>query len=371
MKDSAQYKWEIKRHTEVKHTLLEKYLSAWFTILGKTNRTICYFDSFAGRGQYEDGTLGSPVIALKKADLRSAHFAKLKIICIEKDQDNFSNLKEVLERESKKLQNRKKIDLYLENSDFDTVVTKILDNLEQTKRNIAPSFFFIDPFGYKAVPFNTIKRILAYPKTEIFFTFMISFIHRFLEYERISPSLTRLFGTDEWHQIIDLPDRETALIELYREQLHRAGVKFTWQFKVYDSGKLSTKYYLIHATNNFRGHEIMKEIMHKESAHGSFAFLGPKDISERSQTRLFDPNDPEGLPQLLFRRFEGRTISFINLQKEICAPWYLEPPYVEKHYRAALKKLVKQGKVEVRNISTTRGLSNKDKLVFRSNQILT
>ena len=68
-RDSAPEKWEYREHTRVKHILLEKYLAAWVPILGKWNPKICYFDGFAGRGEYADGSLGSPIIALRTADV--------------------------------------------------------------------------------------------------------------------------------------------------------------------------------------------------------------------------------------------------------------------------------------------------------------
>jgi len=79
MKDSAPEKWEYREHTRVKHILLEKYLDVWIPILGRYNPRICYFDGFAGRGEYIDKRtrqtiLGSPLIALKVADGRSKYY---------------------------------------------------------------------------------------------------------------------------------------------------------------------------------------------------------------------------------------------------------------------------------------------------------
>jgi three-Cys-motif partner protein len=55
VRDSAPERWEYREHTRVKHILLEKYLGAWIPILGRWNQKICYFDGFAGRGEYLDG----------------------------------------------------------------------------------------------------------------------------------------------------------------------------------------------------------------------------------------------------------------------------------------------------------------------------
>ncbi len=110
-KNSDLEKWEYREHTRVKHILLKKYLTAWIPILGRWNPKICYFDGFAGRGEYTDGTLGSPLIALEVADRLSEYFGKLTCFFIEKDIENFNNLEKVLKRELPKIRNIQKIEI--------------------------------------------------------------------------------------------------------------------------------------------------------------------------------------------------------------------------------------------------------------------
>ena len=59
--------WRRDAHTEGKHLVLENYLKAWFPILGMGNRNgrILFVDGFAGRGEYEGGEEGSPVVAMR------------------------------------------------------------------------------------------------------------------------------------------------------------------------------------------------------------------------------------------------------------------------------------------------------------------
>lgn len=365
--DSEFEKWKYREHTKVKHILLEKYLVAWMPILGRWNSKICFFDCFAGRGEYVDGILGSPIIALKVADKLSSYYGNLLVVFIEKKEDRFENLKRVLARETSTINNLNKMEIKLENREFADFAKEIFDYLEEKKSIIVPSFFFIDPFGFSGVPFKIIKRIFSHPKTEIFFTFMVRDISRFIDHPNLRETFTDLYGTDEWKSIIKLPDYEKALIELYRKQLHEeAEVKYTLHFRVCESKRLRTLYYLIHATNNFKGHSIMKTIMFNQSAHGSFAYLGPKDLAERRQTRLFDIHDIGQLKKLLLERFKEETISYDEIQEKICSPWYSEPPYIDKHYREALKELEKESKIRVKRVTskTSKGLSGKDKITF-------
>ena len=145
MKNSALEKWEYREHTRVKHILLGKYLAAWIPILGKYNRRICYFDTFAGRCEYvyekTGNTIqtGSPLIALKIADKLSGYFSKLICFFIEKDKDNFKNLENVVEREKSNIKNWGKIEIIKENDEFANVADEIFQYLENEKSILAPS----------------------------------------------------------------------------------------------------------------------------------------------------------------------------------------------------------------------------------------
>ncbi|MHC4396833.1 MAG: three-Cys-motif partner protein TcmP [Planctomycetota bacterium] len=373
LKDSDPEKWEYREHMRIKHILLEKYLTAWIPILGKWNSRICYFDAFAGRGEYtrrdeySDSALGSPVIALKLADQLEKYFGEFICILVEKDEDNFENLEKVLEREKANIENWNKIKVIKENGEFADVVDGIFKDLEKEKNMLAPSFFFVDPFGFSGIPFKVVERILANPKTEVFFNFMVRDISRFLEHSKLTDVFTELFGTEEWKDLVGLPDREKALIELYRKRLHEVvGVKYSWHFRVCESKSTRTLYYLIHATNNSKGHSIMKGIMYNQSALGSFAYLGPEDIAQRSQMQLFDVHDTEELERYLLNRFAGKTLTYEEIQEKVCMPWYSEPPYIDKHYRKELKNLERLGKIKVQRVTskTPRGLSGQDKIHF-------
>jgi len=370
MKDSAPEKWEYKEHTRVKHILLEKYLAAWIPILGKYNPRICYFDGFAGKGEYIDGTLGSPLIALKIADQRSKYYDKLICFFIEKDEDNFTNLEEVLEREEPNIKNWGKIEVEKKNDEFANVIEEIFEDMAEGYV-LVPSFFFVDPFGFSGIPFRIITRILSNPKTEVFFTFMVRDIARFTQLPELEETFNTLFGTDKWKSILATSQKpEVALIDLYREQLHEAAkVSYSWPFRVCTSEKVQTLYYLLHATNNYKGHSIMKEIMSNQSALGNFAYLGPQDIAARSQMKLFEIDSIESLKDYLLKRFKGREISYNKIQEEVCIPWYSEPPYINTHYNQALKALEKEMKIRVDRVTskTLRGLSGDDEITFPQN----
>lgn len=180
--DSDIKKWEYSEHAKVKHLLLTKYLPTWITILGSFSGRICYFDGFAGRGEYTDGSPGSPILALDAMEevRNNTSVKNFEYNCffIENNKDNYGNLNEVVNRLKSNYPSVNHIECIY--SDFDTKINEILDYLEEKNKMLAPSFFFIDPFGFTGVNFNTIKRILSQPKTEIFFNFMVRDVNRFL-----------------------------------------------------------------------------------------------------------------------------------------------------------------------------------------------
>ena len=66
--------------------------------------------------------------------------------------------------------------------EFATVIGAELDHIERGNSSLAPTFAFVDPFGFSGIPFDLMGRILRYPKCEVFVNVMVEFINRFLEH---------------------------------------------------------------------------------------------------------------------------------------------------------------------------------------------
>lgn len=377
-KDTKSEKWEYKEHTRVKHELLRKYLSAWIMILGKFHRRILFFDGFAGRGEYyskdidKNMSLGSPIISLQIADGllekckekgRKPYFDEFICIAIEKDKDNFKNLQKVITREMEKIKFRNKLKIELINDEFANVANKIF---ELVGKEIAPSFFFIDPFGYSGIPFETVSNILSLPRTEIFFTFMTRDINRFLGTPQVEGILSELYPTQEWreiYKIVNWRKRDQALKDLYVECLLKfAKVQYVFPFRVCMDKKYQTLYYLIHATNNFNGLKIMKDIMHKQGASGEFAWLGPKEIIYERQLKLFE-EDLSSLKNYILKQFKNTTKTFI----EILELTYMHTRFVAPDYIKAFRELENEGKIKIIEKGPRGGITNFTKIIFPKN----
>lgn len=366
LKDNDERKWEYTQHAKIKHLLLSKYLTTWITILGSNSPLVCYFDGFAGRGNYNDGNYGSPILALEAMEqVRStSHIRGLKYNCffIESDLDNFNNLDKVIEQERGRFPSVNSIKCI--NADFDSYINELLDKYDRENKSLAPSFFFIDPFGYTGLSFYTIQRILRNPGAEVFINFMVRDVNRFLSLPNQVENMNMLFGGDSWKELASYSgkERQDALRDLYMNNLLESGsAKYVWPFRICEDDRCATLYYLIYATNHFKGLDVMKGIMYNQSSH--FAFLGPEDHAyqiSKSQLKLFDYNT-EDLKVYLLNRYKNISKTYDGIRRET----YMETLSIDKHYRAAIKELEKERIVRVTRISSKKnGIAGNDLIHF-------
>ena len=360
--DDSLEKWKYKEHTRVKHEILSKYLNGWVRILGKSHN-LNIFDCFAGRGKFSEGEEGSPLVIIKTiAEIREKMGRPKEASCIfiEINDSNFQNLRVEIDKERKNASQRYDgwLDVEFFNDEFANVASRIIDEYSE---RLAPSFFFIDPFGFSGVSFEVIKNILSIKRTEVFMTFMVRDVNRFFESSTHRISIEELYGMDNVQDILqnqypNLP-REQALLRLYRDQLHKsASVKYTRPFKVNADKKLRTTYYLIHATNSPKGCELMKEIMYKAGTEGRFGYLGPAE----GQMSLTQYDGISKLEEFLLVRFSGRTVSYQNVRYETL----MNTEFVRKYYHDAILELEEEDKIQIAGKGPRGGLPENALITF-------
>lgn len=154
MKNIESKHFEIQnKHTELKHNLLQNTLN---TAVGIANHfagqipsaTYTFVDLFAGKGMFDDGTKGSPVIALDVLSnyLKSSlikNFKQLKIIAIEKDENNQSELEQNIENIMKSDDVANQILFLTTNGDWQHYSSTIKSHLNTSNSG----FIFADPFS--------------------------------------------------------------------------------------------------------------------------------------------------------------------------------------------------------------------------------
>jgi three-Cys-motif partner protein len=362
-------KWRMKEHTEVKHEILRKYLRTWARIRSSTNSSLHYFDGFAGRAIYDGERRGSPLLALEVAEDLAERVENFYLTFNELNDENFDDMKEGVEKRRDKCQ---KPDY--RNEPFEDVAPQMM---EDEKHRYVPSLVFVDPFGYDSVPFETVSEIMNMREQgdEVFFTFMVEKIRRFLKDEEKESAISKVLGTDNWKYIRDIKrkDRkEEEILQLYVSQLEdEADVKHVFPFKMMHSEKRSTAYYLIHATNHFKGLKVMKDVMFNEGAEGNFAYLGQDHHGfEEKQMDLFESTETKDnrvadLENHFLDTFEGERASFWDILKES----YADAEAIESHYKKAIRNLEEKDKALIHNFEnrpdgTRRGLGHDDEVEF-------
>ena len=339
--DADPSKWNCPPHTKAKHQMLARYLNGWYPSLSKWNGRIVYLDGFAGRGRYNDGSEGSPLVALRTL-LDHRYFPQMShrtfvFYFVEADTDNAASLQREINtfKASRAPWPANVIDHVL-NDKFDSTANAILAQLREQKRTLAPTFAFVDPFGYSGLPMGLLADLLAYPHTELFVNFMVGHVQRFIRRDGQENTMRSLFGADV-HQVLDgyngQDDRVQHLRGVYKRQLHEL-VRFDY---VQSFGMINSTgnmgYYLFHGTRHPLGVKLMKEAMWNIDPGGGYVF------SDRfaGQDVLFE-REPDLTPlesNLLWRYAGQQGVAVKDLE------WHaiLQTPFRETHVRPVLRKL--------------------------------
>lgn len=219
-------------------------------------------------------------------------------------------------------------------NEFENTLTEILNELQQDGYRLAPTFAFIDPFGFKGAPFDLAKRLLENPRTEVFINIMIDYVNRFALHP--SPAdrqhIQNLLGVSnkEINQIINSQDRILAFRQLYQDKLHKYA-KFVRYFEMRDH-RNKIIYYLFFASNHPRGHAKMKEAFWRVDSQSGFKF---SDRTHPNQPVLFEVDPSSDLVKQLKKHFSGTT----QLSENIITYVENETAYTESHAKKALAHL--------------------------------
>jgi three-Cys-motif partner protein len=336
--------WEIEPHTIAKHEILRRYLGAWFPILGSKIPRIVYMDGFCGPGRYLGGEDGSPIIALKEA-LNQPALANSEVVFLFIDEraDRINHLK--TEISSLKIPANFHIDPII--NEFENTLTEILDGLQREGNQLAPTFAFIDPFGFKGAPFSLVKRLLANPRTEVFINVMIDYVNRFAEHPSVvdRQHIKNLLGASdtEINQVVNSQNRPLAFRQLYQDKLNEHA-KFVRYFEMRDH-RNKVIYYLFFASNHPLGHVKMKEAFWKVDSQSGFKF---SDRTNPNQPVLFELDPSTDLAKELKKHFFGTT----QKSEDVITFAENETAYTSSYAKKALIHLENNNEISVEPTKT-------------------
>lgn len=326
--------WVMEPHTRAKHEILRRYLGAWFGIMGSRNAHIVYMDGFSGPGRYIGGEDGSPILAIKlaKEHYLNNHLSEVTFVFVEERIDRVEHLKS----EVSNLPMPATFHVSLNHNQFDNTLCKLLDSLQNKGVKLAPTFAFIDPFGFKGAPYELVKRLLSNPKTEVFINIMANSVNRFLEHPvpQIKNHIVELFGTSDVLKILNFGNnRIHQLKDLYQTQLEKCA-KYVRYFEMRNEDNVVI-YYLFFATNNRVGHIKMKEAFWRVDPSAGYRF---SDATNANQYILFEEDPSKDLAKLLENHFQGKRLPTSTIQEFVED----ETPYLASHMKKSLRLLEEQ-----------------------------
>jgi three-Cys-motif partner protein len=320
-------KLHMTDHTRAKHRILEEYLKGWFPILSKFKR-ILYLDGFAGSGEYDDGSVGSPIIALNVAN---NHVLKL-----EADEINFFFIENKAKRadylrtkinqmfqatgNGKYAKLRKNFTVEVDHGEFNSTMSSLLSGI---KSSIIPTMAFIDPFGYTDLNLDVLSKILRFNSCELLITYMVGFLDRFSFDEKHQQSIKHsLELTDQEIQTIrsisNNKEREQRWLAILIEKLENKARSmmpmpkevYHLAFEVRDQSN-RLLYHLVYMTKSQTGLEVMKEAMYRVGKDGNLRF---SDYNfDPQQTSILDYSKEKPwvteAASVIYERFKGQSVA--------------------------------------------------------------
>lgn len=170
-------------HSAAKVAFYKSYLVKLLSIMSVTTyfNRVNIFDVFCGRGVYADGGHGSPIQAMeaiKKVREDHPSDTEFRLYLNDVVRKFVLGVKEYIETHFQ-------TDALCKIQYLNTPAYKLFNELQiflnqmpKTSKNL----LFIDPYGYKDIHKETLRRMMANGRTEILLFLPISFMHRFTHY---------------------------------------------------------------------------------------------------------------------------------------------------------------------------------------------
>ncbi len=141
--------FDVKRPwSKQKDVILENYLYPYMKKVATLRRPILLVDGFAGRGEFRDGSPGSPLIIAQQAERLINQGVSVQQICIEPDNELFSHLQECTSKYSF---------ITCKHASF----LDIVPTLERHAANMTV-FLYLDPYTVEGLEWKSLDSILKH-----------------------------------------------------------------------------------------------------------------------------------------------------------------------------------------------------------------
>ena len=233
------------------------------------------------------------------------------------------------------------------NQKVDTEIFKKFDEIR-----LAPTLVFVDPFGYKGLSLRLVNSVLKDWACECLFFFNYLRINMGLSNPIFKEHMDAIFGKATANALrksvvgLNPEEREKAIIGELCAAIRSYGWKYPLSFRFKNEQGSRTSHHLFFVTKDFRGYEIMKNIMAKESTgsdHGVPSYeYNQADFDPQQNLSFSSPIDD--LERQLLNVYAGRTLSMRNIYEEHS----VGTPYLACHYKEVLINLENNGMITAR-----------------------
>lgn len=339
---------EVTEQSKVKQNIVLKYFVAWTTVMvpiarNSASQQLRYVDLFSGPGHYRDGSESTPLHVLRNVLANPELVLRLEPIFNDRNPDSVSRLENAIQN----LQgvHHLRFAPRIFNRDVDKGLLESIG-----LRNDVPTLWFLDPWGYKGVSLSLISSLLQGWGSDLIVFFNYNRINAALDNEVFRPLMEALFEADRLDKLrleidgLQPADRETSVIETFAQALRGVGGQHVLPFRFTNEGGKRTSHHLVFVSKHFKGFEIMRNIMAKESSSTdqgvpSFAY-NPADRRFPLLFELWRPLDELG--EMLMAEFANSQIPMNEIYKRHS----VGRRFVERNYKDALRKLEEEGRIK-------------------------
>lgn len=361
MADTNSFFSQKRAWSAIKDEVLRAYLTPYLAKVSRTRHPIIIADCFAGKGRFDDGSPGSPLIIAEAIchQLDTDATSKIKAIFIEKKY--FADLQANVPK--------KPFFTTLE-GDFEDRVEFFINNYSPRNQNL---LLYVDPYGIKSILFSYFDRInkKGFNSVELLLNLnTLGFLREgcrllkapdsekeapeFYEQDVNSPErLDEIAGGNYWRDIVEMyrsgqikmQEAEKRFIAEYREKLRSV---FRYVINIPIKTKLHTipKYHIVYGTNHADGLLLMVDNMHKRWANF-------RDEARNHQSALFEFDFPDSTIQKDCWHIDEKILSHLDQETDlkmllIALAQELGISFPTSEYKEVLKKMEKDGVIDVK-----------------------
>ena len=184
---------EQREQSQIKARIVSKYFSAWAHVIlgtqkkfGTMSQRMAYIDLFAGPGRYDDQSKSTPLLVLETILANPDLSERVVTLFNDKDKENIKSLKNAISH-LKGIEKLKYTPSFY-NEEVGDEIVKLFQG------TIVPTFFFVDPWGYKGLSLELVSTIIRNWGCDCVFFFNYNRVNMGVHNDAIKQHMISLFG---------------------------------------------------------------------------------------------------------------------------------------------------------------------------------